>query len=212
MLKINKVIKTLILSDLLILTGFGFISPIFAIFLVLHIHGGSPAVAGFAAGIFWITQAIVLIPLGKQLDKNHGDLDDFWYIFIGNILASFIALGYLISTLPWHIYVLQFIYALGSAMNIAGYTGIFTRHVDRGRESSAWSTRAALVSVGAGVAGSLGGIIYEYLGFKILFIGVSILSFLSALILLVILNEMRPKVSKTERIEEKLGEPFSPKI
>lgn len=52
MLGINKVIRVLILSDVIILTGLGFVSPIFAIFIADNIQGGDVRVAGFAASIY----------------------------------------------------------------------------------------------------------------------------------------------------------------
>ncbi|PIP17793.1 MAG: hypothetical protein COX43_02310, partial [Parcubacteria group bacterium CG23_combo_of_CG06-09_8_20_14_all_35_9] len=60
MLKINKVVKILIFSDVALVSGFGFVSPIFAIFLSENIQGGGVEVAGFAAAIFWIVKSLVL--------------------------------------------------------------------------------------------------------------------------------------------------------
>jgi len=53
-------------------------------------------------------------------------------------------------------------------MNVPGYSAIFTRHIDKGREALGWSVRTALVGMGAGAAGALGGIIAARLGFTFL--------------------------------------------
>jgi MFS family permease len=193
MLKINKVIKVLVLSDVLLVTGLGFIAPIFAIFLTNKIKGGNVEIAGFAASFYWITLSLVLIPFGKYLDKNHGEKDDLYFIIIGNLLAALAVFGYLFSYLPWHIYLLQTIYALGMGMNIPGYTAIFTRHIDKGKEALSWSTRAAFVGVGAGIAGALGGVIAHRFGFNALFIGVGIFILLSASIPFLISKNILPK-------------------
>jgi len=66
------------------------------------------------------------------------------------------------------------------SMNISAYGAIFTRHIDKGKEAFDWSVRAALMGVGAGVAGGLGGIIAYRFGFDVLFIGVLILILVSA--------------------------------
>ena len=100
---INKVIKILILSDVALISGFGFITPIFAIFLTDRIEGGNVEVAGYAAAIYWIVMSLVVIPLGRYLDKNHGEKDDLWFIIIGrfsNLWLSFFlsALAYLSFT------------------------------------------------------------------------------------------------------------------
>lgn len=203
---INKVIKILILSDVALLTGFGFVTPIFAIFLTKNIKGGNVEVAGFAAAIYWIVMASVVIFFGKYLDKTQGEKDDLWFIILGNLLAAFAIFGYIFSKLPWHIYLLQAIYAIGMGMNIPGYTAIFTRHIDKGREALSWSVRAALIGVGTGVAGALGGIIAYRFGFITLFAVVGIIILFSAALPLFISKEMfrrdktMPKVPEIKTI------------
>jgi DHA1 family quinolone resistance protein-like MFS transporter len=189
---INKVVKILILSDLSLLTGFGFVNPIFAIFLTDNLQGGDVRTAGFAAAAYWIILSIVLIPFGKYLDKKQGEKDDLWFIVIGNTLAAFAVFGYIFSYLPWHIYLLQAVYGIGMGMNIPGYTAIFTRHINKGKEAFSWSTRAAFVGIGTGIAGSLGGIIAYRFGFDALFVGVGILLLLSASLSLLIQKELIP--------------------
>jgi MFS family permease len=198
----NRVIKILILADVALLTGLGFVTPIFAIFITEHIHGGDVRVVGFAASVYWITLSLVLIPLGKYLDRNHGEKDDLYFIIIGNVLAAAAVLGYIFASLPWHIYLLQGIYAIGMGMNIPGYTAIFTRHIDKGREASSWSARAALVGIGAGAAGALGGAVAHYFGFKVLFLGIMILLLISAALPLLILKELIPTEKKAARVPE----------
>ncbi len=193
MFRINKVIRILILSDMSLLTGLGFMAPIFAIFLTNNIKGGNVEVAGFAAATYWIVQSLIVVPFGKYLDKNHGEYDDLWFVIIGNFFSALAVFGYLVSSLPWHIYFLQVIYALGMGMNIPGYTAIFTRHVDKGKEALSWSTRAAFVGAGSGMAGALGGIIAHRFGFNTLFIGVGIFIIFSALLPLFIFKNISPK-------------------
>lgn len=210
---INKVIKILILSDVSLLTGLGFTAPIFAIFIANNIQGGNVKVAGFAASVYWIILSLVLIPFGRYLDKNHGERDDLFFIIIGSFLSALAVFGYIFSSLPWHIYLLQAIYAVGMGMNIPGYTAIFTRHIDKGKEAFSWSARAAFVGIGAGVAGALGGIIALYYGFKILFIGAGIFIILSTLLPLFILKDISPKDKKISRIPGiKMMEPPAPKL
>ncbi len=209
---INKVIKILILSDFTLISGIGFISPIFAIFLTSQIQGGSVKVAGYAAAIYWVIVSLVVIPFGRYLDKNHGEKDDLWFIIIGNSLAALAVFGYLFSRLPWHIYLLQAIYAFGMGMNIPGYTAIFTRHIDKGREAFDWSVRSALAGIGAGTTGALGGIIAQRFGFDALFVGVSIFILLSAFWPLFIAKEMIPRDNRVVKVPETKGiQPFQTK-
>ena len=209
---INKIIKVLIISDVSLLTGLGFTAPIFAIFLTDNIQGGSIEVAGFAAAVYWIVESLVIIPFGKYLDKNHGEKDDLYFVIIGNLLAAFAVFGYIFSKFPWHIYFLQAVYAIGMGMNIPGYTAIFTRHIDKGKEAYDWSVRAALIGVGTGVAGGLGGIIANNFGFNVLFTGVAIFILASAFLPLLIIGEMTPRDKKLPKVPEiKTIQPPAPK-
>lgn len=198
--KINKIIKVLILSDMSLLSGLGFIVPIFAIYLTERIDGGNIEVAGYAAAVYLIVRSLVVIPFGKYLDKNHGEKDDLWFVAIGCLLGAVSVFGYIFSYLPWHIYLLQAIYAIGMGMNIPGYTAMFTRHIDRGSEAFDWSVRSCLTGVGAGIAGALGGIIANRFGFNALFIGVGIILLVSALFPFLIYKKISSEDKKALRI------------
>jgi len=190
---INKVIKILIFSDVLLLTGFGFFEPIFAIFIVDRMQVGNIEIAGFAMAVFWITKSIVQIPFGRYLDKNHGEKDDLLFIILGFGLVSIAAFSFIFVSLPWHIYFLEALYGIGIAMNVAGWGATFTRHIDKGMEAFEWSTRSTLVGIGVGVAGALGGVIAHQFGFTILFIGVGTFALAGALLPILIWKDVFPK-------------------
>jgi len=188
--KINKVIKILIYSDVLFVGGFGFIAPIFAIFLTENIKGGNVETVGFAAAILWIIQSLVMIPFGRFLDHHEKDLDDFYFVVVGNFLSAIVAFSYILVKTPIQIYFLQAVYAVGSAMNMAGYTALFTRYINKGKEVFSWSVRGSLVGIGSGLAGALGGIIYKNFGSKVLFSGVGFLVLLSSIIMFFVFKEI----------------------
>jgi len=210
---INKVIKVMIASDVALLTGFGFISPIFAIFIKENIQGGGVEIAGFAMAIYWGVKSILQIPFGKYLDKVKGERDDLWFVVIGNVLAALAVFGYIFSFLPWHVYLCQGIYSLGMAMNIPGWCAIFTRHIDKGKEAFEWSTRSTFIGIGAGIAGALGGVIAAKLGFNILFTGVGLFALASALLPFLIYKDIFPRDHFLPRVPEAKGlqEPHLPK-
>lgn len=205
MKSINKVIKILILSDTALITGLGFVAPIFAIFLTEKIQGSNLEMIGYAAAIYWIIKSLVVIPFGKYLDKNHGEKDDLWFIVIGNILAALAVFGYIFSYLPWHIYILQVFYAIGMGMNVPGYTAIFTRHINKGKEAFNWSVRSAMIGIGAGIAGALGGIIANRFGFNALFIGIGVFILLSAFLPFIIMKNIysgNKKITRSSHSKE----------
>ncbi|MCX6720818.1 MAG: MFS transporter [Candidatus Staskawiczbacteria bacterium] len=187
---INRVIKTLVVSDLFLNLGWGLLSPIFAIFILGNIAKNSPAqaagIAGLAALFYWIPKSFFQIPIAIFLDKKHGEKDDFWFMVCGMFIAAFIPIGYLFSSAPWHIYLLQVIYAAGMAMVLPSWLAIFTRHIDKGKEAFEWGLESTSVGMGAGIAGGLSGIVVALVGFKVLFISVSALTIISTILLLLV--------------------------
>jgi hypothetical protein len=187
---INKVVKTLVVSDLFLNLGWGLLSPIFAIFILEKISNTGSAqaaeIAGLAALFYWIPKSFFEIPIAIYLDKIHGEKDDFWFAFLGLIIISLVPAGYIFSSVPWHIYLFQVIYAFGMAMALPSWLAIFTRHIDRGKEAFEWGLETTSIGTGAGIAGGLSGILVAVLGFKVLFFFVSGFTIFSAFLLLLI--------------------------
>lgn len=191
---INKVIKTLIIGDLFLNSAWGLLAPIFAIFIVQNISFGNVAqgakVAGFATLFYWMVKSLLQIPIGRYLDKNHGEKDDFWFSFLGLFLASFVPFGFLVSFEPWHIYILNAIHAVSMAMFIPSWYAIFTRHIDKGKEAFEWSMDSTFLGLGAGATAAIGGIMAAVWGFQIIFVLVGVLNMTSAVLFFSIRKSM----------------------
>jgi len=201
---INKVIKILIASDFALNSGWGLLGPVFAIFLVQKIAAGSAVegakIAGFASLTYWFVKSFLQIPIGKHLDKNHGEKDDFWFMVFGTFLTGLSPFGFLVSSLSWHIYGFQVLHAIGMALVIPSWNAFFTRHIDRGREAFEWGVGSTFLGFGAGLAGATGGIVAAIFGFKIIFILVGTFTMISAGLLLLIHKEIAPKDKLLPRI------------
>jgi len=91
--------------------------------------------------------------------------------------------------LPWHVYFLQFIFAISMAMAIPSWSAIFSRHLDRGQEAFEWGLESTALGMGAGIAAALGGILVATIGFEIIFILVGVLTILSSFLLIFIYSE-----------------------
>lgn len=185
---INKVIKTLMFGDLFLNLGWGLLSPVFAIFILERISNVGPLhaaeIAGLAALFYWIPKSLFEIPVGIYLDRVHGEKDDFWAMLLGQLLVAFVPIGYFFSSLPWHIYILQVIYALGMAIALPSWMAIFTRHIDKGKEAFEWGMLSSSIGMGAGIAGGLSGIVVSFLGFQTLLFVVSGFTMLATILLL----------------------------
>ncbi len=187
---INKIIKVLIFSDLFLNSGWGLIAPVFAIYIVQDIEGGSAAVAGFASAIYWIVKSIIQIPIAKYLDKNGGEKDDYFFMTAGIFISGLVPFGYFISSAPWHIYFFQIIYAIGMAMAVPAWMAIFTRHIDKGKEAYEWSLYSTALGFGVGIFSAIGGALVGAIGFKIIYIFVGVFTIISAMLLLLIQKDI----------------------
>lgn len=196
---ISKVVKTLIKGDVIFLSALGLITPIFAVFITQQIKGGDVKVAGFAAAIYWIVKSLLQIPISRFLDKTKGEKDDFYFLVIGFFVAAIVPFGYIFSSLPWHIYLLQAIYSIGMAMAYPSWCAIFTRHIDRGREAFEWAVDSTVTGLGVGITGAIGGVLVSYFGFNVVFIIVGIFALLGGLCPLMIYKSLAPKGA--QRIE-----------
>ena len=190
-MKVNKIIKYLILSDLFFWTGWGLFSPIFAIFIVQKIQGGSAFVAGAASGIYWILKAFLRIPFGVFLDRLPSERDDYFFLVFGLFIASLTPFAFIFAKYPWHIYLIQVFQAIGISMSLSGWQAIFTRHIDKGKEATEWGIDATSVSLGMGISGFLGGWAVMHFGFVPVFGGVGILGLIGVIILFGLRNEIK---------------------
>jgi len=190
-LRPNKVIKYLVLSDLAFWSGWGLLTPIFAIFVVNRITGGSVFVVGMASAVFWIARSLFRVPIGILLDILPTEKDDYLDLVAGLFLASLVPFGYIVAKTPLHIYILQAIHGIALALAYAGWTGIFTRHIDRGKESTEWGLNATSIGLGTGIAGAVGGWAVTRFGFSPVFVIVGVLSLIGAVILFGLRNEIK---------------------
>ena len=190
---INKVIRTLILSDFLLQSGWGLIGPIFAIFITQQIRGGSLAAIGFIAATFWFTKSAVQPFIAHFLDMKEGEKDDLDFLIRGMYVANLIPLGYFFSTQLWHIFLLEFIRGLAMACVVPTWAAIFTRHIDKGWEAFSWSIESTGVGFAAGFAAVFGGILANILGFKVVFVLVSFFGLISSTVLLLIRRQIFSK-------------------
>jgi predicted MFS family arabinose efflux permease len=182
--KINPIVKILVWSDLVFWLGWGLIGPVFAIFILQNIEGGSAAVAGFATAVYWILKSILRIPIGLFLDSFDGEKDDYWFMTGGLFVAALIPFGYIYASQPWHLYLLEAVHAAAMAMSLSGWSAIFSRHLDKGKEATEFGLDATAVGLGTGISGALGGLAVTYFSFRQVFAVTGFLGLLGALLLL----------------------------
>jgi MFS family permease len=188
----NKIIKVLILSDFIIISGFGFIAPIFALFLTDKIQGGTIETVGFASAIYWLAAVVTRLPIAKYVDKTKTEKDDFYFMILGSVLISAVPFLFIISTKIWHIYAIQIIYGLGYSLRLPGWFGMFTRHIDKNHEGYEWSFNSLISGLGSGITAALGGVMATRLGFNALFVLIGVISVIGTAVLIFLYHIVKP--------------------
>ena len=191
---LNRVISIFIVSEFILITSFGFLVPVFSLFVVDELRGGSPQAVGFALAIYWIVKSVLQIPIARWLDARSGEIDDFWALVMGNTASGIITIGFFFfGTELWHLYLYEALIGVADAFTIPPLYAIFSRHIDKDHEGFEWSIRSSF-SFGAGsaIGGALGGIIAGIYGFRSVFL----LAGLGAIASSFILTLIRPYIRK----------------
>lgn len=179
---INKIIKTLILGDIMFFSAFGLIGPIFAVFITNQISGATVMTAGFAAMVNLLTRSILQLPIARYVDRKKGEKDDFFFMVLGSTLVSIVPFIYMFVTTPLQLYLAQVILGIGGSFTNPGWYAIFTRHIDKEKEGTSWTFENIGVGLAAAATAALGGIFADQFGFHNLFLVVGILSLIGLIV------------------------------
>jgi len=179
---INKIIRVLVLGDIMFFSAYGLIGPIFAVFVTNQVAGATIVTAGFAATINLLVRALLQMPVARYVDRHKGEKDDFKFMVAGSTLISIVPFAYLFVTTPWHLYLAQVVLGIGGALANPGWFAIFTRHIDKGKEGTEWTLENVGVGLAAAGTAAIGGILAQQFGFNNLFVIVGVLSLIGLII------------------------------
>ena len=188
----NRTIKLLMISDVFLITGFGMIDPILAIFIKDNLVGGTIFAAGFASMIFLITKSLIQLPFSKYVDSHD---DKVKWLIVGTFLVAFVPFIYLFSTHIYFIYAAQLVHGIGSGLAFPTWLGLWSTHLDKNHESFEWSLYSTLVGLTTALTALIGAAISQYFGFRYAFILVGILSLVGSLILFGLENKKEKEQS-----------------
>jgi MFS family permease len=199
-IKVGRVVKFFVLSDLFLLGGRGFVDPIFSVFIVQKVQGANLATVGIVTALYLILRSTLQIPIANYLDRTPGEKDDFMALIGGLLLAGFCPLALIFVTKVWELYAVQSLLAVAFALYFAAWPTVFSRHLDKDRISFDWSLDSTTTSLAAGITGLLGALIAEAWGFQAVFVAASVLSFVAAFVLMAAPDLILPKPNRNEAI------------
>ncbi|MFA5870555.1 MAG: MFS transporter [Candidatus Paceibacterota bacterium] len=197
-LTVNRVIRHFILSDLLLLGGWGIISPVFGLFIIDSIRGANIFSVGVSVGIYFITKSIVQLPVAVLLDKKQNERISFYVLISSLMLAGFSAMAYGMVSTVVGLYIVSALQGFSFGLYTPSWSGMFSRHLDNGHCSLDWSLDSATIGIASGIAAIFGGFIATTFGFTSMFIVAAIFSFVGAITLLAVPHLIFPNKIPTK--------------
>ena len=176
----NKIIKLLMISDIFVITGFGLMEPILAIFIKENLIGGTIFAAGLASTLFLITKCSVQLPFSKYIDTHSRKVR---WLILGTFLVSIVPFIYIFSKQIMYIYFAQVLYGLGAGLAYPTWLGLWSTHLDRKHESFEWSLYSTLTGLGVAGTAVVGATIAEFFGFEYTFTLTGVMSLIGCIIL-----------------------------
>lgn len=184
----NKTLKLLIFSDIFVLSGFGLIAPIMAIFIDSNLTDGSIFSAGLASAIFLITHASLQLLFSYKFRPK----DRLWMLKLGTLIIALVPVGYILSTSIYHIYIVEFIYGVGAAFSYPAWSSLFTSNLENGKRGFQYSVYSSSVGIGTALTAARGAWLAEQIGFQWVFVMTGVMSMIG----LFILFKLQKKVLK----------------
>lgn len=191
--KLNQVILIVIFAQFIFTVAANLNVPLFAIFVLKDI-GTIAETVGFASAIYWIVKSTLQLPIARWLDKNHGEVDDYYSLLIGIALSTVGTFLFYFAHTIWHIFGIQFLIAVGDAFAVPPLYAIFTRHLDKDAEGFEWTLQSSFsLGAGAAIGGGLSGVLAGVFGIRPLYLINGTLTFIGLIILLFLKPYIRPR-------------------
>jgi DHA1 family quinolone resistance protein-like MFS transporter len=175
----NKTLKLLIISDIFVLSGFGMVAPILAIFINDNLAGGSIFSAGLASTIFLLTHASLQLLFSYKFNPK----DRLWMLKLGTAIMALVPFGYILATNIYHIYITEFMYGIGAAFAYPTWSSLFTAYLEKGRRGFQYSIYSSGVGIGTAITAAGGAWLAEKVDFRIVFILTGLMIMIGLMIL-----------------------------
>jgi len=177
--EMKKSLKLLMFSDIFVLSGFGLIAPILAIFINDNLKDGSIFSAGLASTIFLLTHAILQIIFSDKFNPK----DRLWMLKLGTAIISIVPVGYILATSVYHLYLVEFIYGVGAAFAYPTWSSLFTANLDKGQRGFQYAIYNSSVGIGTALTALAGGWLAQKISFEFVFILTGLISLLGLFVL-----------------------------
>lgn len=123
----NRTLKLLVFSDIFVLTGFGLISPIMAVFIKDNLIGGTIVAIGIAAAITTLVRCILQLIFAYIAKPNHR----YVMTIAGTFVIMTVPFIYLFSTNVTHIYLAALVNGIGAGLANPAWFSLFAANLNK---------------------------------------------------------------------------------
>ncbi|KXK27079.1 MAG: Major Facilitator Superfamily protein [candidate division WS6 bacterium OLB20] len=164
----NKVIWLLTLSDIFTWGSYYIISTIAGIYLAGRLGVNAVEIIGIGTAVYFVCRAVFQIPVGIITDRLERDRDEVLILAIGSILMGMSFVMYPLIDRPISYFFLQFLFGLGTAMNLNTWRKLFAKNLQKNNEGKEYGMYEVFMSMAiaafswvAGLVAGAGGIYFD---------------------------------------------------
>lgn len=174
----HKILRSLMISDLFILSSYSLVQPVFAIYILKSIPDATITSVGVALSVALFTRSVFQILIAKWTDEEKGNKRELYSLLVGSLLISIVPIGFALSSSIIHIYLAQFVYGFSQALSYPSWRVLFSRFIRNDKAGFEWGVYDTITSLGMAAAAAIGAYFAEQYSFSILFVIVSVFSFI----------------------------------
>jgi MFS family permease len=169
-------IRLLLTVSIFSTSAFGLLGPLYAVF-VEHI-GGDILDIGIAYAAFMVATGVFLLVMSWLEDKYKKEN----MIVLGYFLGFLGIFGYIFVVDKIGLLAVQVVLGIAAAVNTPAYDALYSKFLDRGKESWEWGLWEAQAYIIGGIAAVSGALILEAYGFRTLFLIMAVFAFIAFLV------------------------------
>ena len=147
MLKTNKVIWLLTLSDIFTWGAYFVVNVIAGIYLASKLGVDAIEIIGIGTTIYFFCRAVFQLPIGYLTDKHLHDKDEILLLAGGSFLMGMSFVFYPLINSPWMYFFLQVLFGLGTAMNLNTWRKLFATNLDKDQEGKEYGIYEVVMSM-----------------------------------------------------------------
>lgn len=165
---LNPFVKAYVLSESSMWAAWNFITPIFAVFVLQEVAGGTIETAAFGYSLFLLIRVALELISGRML-QNSKDRRKVLFAVVGMICIGAAYLGFAMTHTKTMLFFFYALLGVGIGLAMPAKNALFSMYLDKNKEASEWSISDALQFTSMAIATAIGGYVALHFGFSVLF-------------------------------------------